>query len=56
MYLAILTRVSLYSLCKFQTQATFEELCREAVNTGPILLSNRSRERITPEKQVLIFI
>ena len=43
--------VPLYSLCEFQshfilTRATFEELCREVVNTGRIPLSNRGRERI----------
>lgn len=50
-----------YELSEFQshfrlTRATFEELCREVVNTGRIPLSNRGRERIPPEKQVLIFV
>ena len=53
--------VQLYRLSEFQshfrlTRATFEELCREVVNTGRIPLSNRGRERIPPEKQVLIFV
>ena len=53
--------VLLYSLCEFQshfrlTLATFEELCQEVVNTGRIPLGNRGRERIPPEKQVLIFV
>ena len=45
--------VPLYSLCEFQshfrlTRATFEALSQEINNTG--------RERIPPEKQVLIFV
>ena len=53
--------VPLYRLSEFQshfrlTRATFKELCREVVNTGRIPLSNRGRERIPPEKQVLIFV
>ena len=53
--------VPLYSLCEFQshfrlTRATFEALSREIVNTGRIPLSNRGREHIPPEKQVLIFV
>ena len=53
--------VPLYSLCEFQshfrlTRATFEALSREIVNTGRIPLNNRGRERIPPEKQVLIFV
>ena len=50
-----------YSLSEFQSHFTltcgaFEQLCREVINTGQIPLSNRGRECIPPEKQVLIFI
>ena len=53
--------VPLYSLWEFQshlrlTRVTIEERCREVVNTGRIPLSNRGRERIPPEKQLLIFV
>ena len=53
--------VPLYSLWEFQshlrlTRVTIEERCREEVNKGRIPLSNRGRERIPPEQQLLIFV
>ena len=48
-----------YSPSEFQihfrlARASFEMLCPEVVNTWRIPLTNRGRERIPPEKQVLI--
>lgn len=49
--------VPLYSLWELRpTRVTIEERCREVVNKGRIPLSNRGRERIPPEQQLLIFV
>ena len=53
--------VNMYSPGEFQShfrlsRGSFEQLCREVINTDRILITNRGREHIPPEKQVLAFV
>ena len=53
--------VNMYSRGEFQShfrlsRGSFEQLCREVINTGRIPMTNRGREHIAPEKQVLAFV